>query len=82
MKTEIITEKVTESLMVEDGYVIPSPDKDVWKVAVIDRIFGSGKHTLAFLKNFGAKIGAFASTWNFHENNLIVIVKNNFKCLL
>ncbi|HII52016.1 MAG TPA: adenine deaminase [Halobacteriales archaeon] len=76
MKTEIITEKVTESLMVEDGNVIPSPDKDVWKVAVFDRIFGSGKHTLAFLKNFGAKIGAFASTWNFHENNLIVIGSN------
>ncbi len=28
------------------------------------------------MKNFGAKIGAFASTWNFHENNLIVIGSN------
>ena len=76
MKTEIITEKITESLMVEDGNVIPSLDKDVWKVAAFDRTFGSGKHTVGFLKNFGAKIGAFASTWNFHENNLIVIGSN------
>ena len=76
MKTEIITEKITESLIVEDGNVIPAPDKDLWKVAAFDRTFGSGKHTIGFLKNFGAKIGAFASTWNFHENNLIVIGSN------
>jgi len=76
MKTEIITEKITESLISEDGNVIPSPDKDVWKVAAFDRTFGSEKHTIGFLKNFGAKVGAFASTWNFHENNLIVIGSN------
>ena len=31
---------------------------------------------LAFLKNFGAEIGAFASTWSFHENDMIVIGSN------
>ncbi len=76
MKTEIVTKKETDSLSVEDCNVIPSPDKDIWKVAAFDRTFGSGKNTIAFLKNFGAKIGAFASTWNFHENNLIVIGSN------
>ena len=76
MKTEIITEKITESLMVEDGNVIPSPEKDVWKVAAFDRTFGSEKHTIGFLNNFGANVGSFASTWNFHENNLIVIGSN------
>ena len=48
----------------------------MWKVAAFDRTFGSGKYTIGFLKNFGAKVGAFASTWNFHENNLIVIGSN------
>ena len=76
MKTEIITERISESLSVKKGNVIPSFDKDVWKVAAFDRTFGSAKHTVGFLKNFGAKIGAFASTWNFHENNLIVIGSN------
>jgi len=28
---------------------------------------------VGFLTNFGAQIGAFASTWAFHENDLIVI---------
>ena len=76
MITEIITEKVNESLSVKDGNIIPSPDKDVWKVAAFDRTFGSVKHAIGFMKNFGADIGAFASTWSFHENNMIVIGSN------
>jgi len=76
MKTEIITEKISENLPVKDGNVVASTDKDVWKVAAFDRTFGTAKHTVGFLKNFGAKIGALASTWNFHEHNMIVIGSN------
>jgi len=76
MKTEIITEKINENLSVKGGNVVASTDKDVWKVAAFDRTFGTAKHTVGFLKNFDAKIGAFASTWNFHENNMIVIGSN------
>ena len=76
MKTEIITKKAHETLSVKDENVIPSYDKDVWKVAAFDRTFGSTKHAVGFLKNFGPRIGAFASTWSFHENNMIVIGSN------
>ena len=76
MKTEIITKKARETLSVKDENVIPSYDKDVWKVAAFDRTFGSTKHAVGFLKNFGPRIGAFASTWSFHENNMIVIGSN------
>ncbi|MBM2852720.1 MAG: adenine deaminase [Candidatus Nitrosotenuis sp.] len=73
METEIITKQNTAELVTNDGNVMPSKEKDVWKVAAFDRTFGSTKHTIGFLKNFGADIGAFASTWSFHENDLIVI---------
>ena len=73
MKTEIVTEKITEDLDTKNGNVSPSFDKDVWKVAAFDRTFGTKKHTVGFLKNFGAEIGAFASSWSFHENDLIAI---------
>jgi len=76
MKTEIITEKINEILSVKDGNVVASTDKDIWKVAAFDRTFGTRKHAVGFLKNFAAKIGAFASTWNFHENNMLVIGSN------
>ena len=73
MKTEIVTEKTTEDLDTKNGNVSPSFDKDVWKVAAFDRTYGTKKHTVGFLKNFGAEIGAFASSWSFHENDLIAI---------
>jgi adenine deaminase len=76
MKTEIVTEKSNEILKTMHGNVIPSIEKDIWKVAVFDRIFGTKKHSVGFLQNFGADVGAFASTWSFHENDLIVIGSN------
>jgi adenine deaminase len=76
LKTEIVTEKGTTELLTKDGNVLASPDKDVWKVAAFDRTHGSKKRTVGFLTNFGAQIDAFASTWTFHENDLIVIGSN------
>jgi len=76
MKTEIVTKKNTFDLDVKDSNVIASYDKDIWKVAALDRTFGSKTHAVGFLENFGADIGAFASTWSFHENDMIVIGSN------
>ena len=76
MKTEIVTEKITEDLDTKNGNISPSFDKDVWKVAAFDRTYGTKKHTVGFLKNFGAEIGAFASSWSFHENDLVAIGSN------
>ena len=77
MQTEIITKLGTLELKTKDGEVLPSKDKDVWKVAAFDRTNGTKKHTVGFLENFGADVGAFASTWSFHENDLIVIGSND-----
>ena len=76
MNTEIVTKKSTANLSVKDLNVLSSYDKDIWKVAAMDRTFGSNTHTVGFLENFGADIGAFASTWSFHENDMIVIGSN------
>ena len=77
MQTEIITNLGTSELEVSEGKVNSSLDKDVWKVAAFDRIHGTKNHVVGFLENFGANIGAFASTWSFHENDLIVIGSND-----
>jgi adenine deaminase len=77
MQTEIITKLGSKELDTSHGTVIPSVDKDVWKVAAFDRIHGTKNHVVGFLENFGAEIGAFASTWSFHENDLIVIGSND-----
>jgi adenine deaminase len=77
LQTEIITKLGSTELEVSDGLVQPSLDKDVWKVAAFDRIHGTKNHVIGFLENFGANIGAFASTWSFHENDLIIIGSND-----
>ena len=76
MKTEIVTEKSNDTLKTKNCNVVPSTEKDIWKVAVFDRTFGTKKHSIGFLSNFGAEIGAFASTWSFHENDMVVIGSN------
>ncbi|HUU47503.1 MAG TPA: adenine deaminase C-terminal domain-containing protein [Nitrosopumilaceae archaeon] len=77
MQTEIITKLGSTELDTSNGNVMSSTDKDVWKVAAFDRIHGTKDHVVGFLENFGADIGAFASTWSFHENDLIVIGSND-----
>jgi len=77
MQTEIITNIGSSQLSSKDGDVPASLDSDIWKVAAFDRIHGTNRHSIGFLENFGADIGAFASTWSFHENDLIVIGSND-----
>ncbi len=77
MQTEIITKIGSAELHSKDGLVSASLDSDIWKVAAFDRTHGSNKHVIGFLENFGADIGAFASTWSFHENDMIVIGSND-----
>ncbi|MEK0348416.1 MAG: amidohydrolase family protein, partial [Nitrosopumilus sp.] len=69
METEIITKIGSAELHSKNGYVSASFDSDIWKVAAFDRIHGTNRHSIGFLENFGADIGAFASTWSFHEND-------------
>ncbi|MEO2201264.1 MAG: adenine deaminase C-terminal domain-containing protein, partial [Nitrosopumilus sp.] len=78
MHTEIITKLGSAELHSKNGHVSASLDSDIWKVAAFDRIHGTNRGSIGFLENFGSDIGAFASTWSFHENNMIVIGSNDF----
>lgn len=73
MQTEIITKIGSSEIHPIDGNVSASLDSDIWKVAAFDRSNQANQHSIGLLENFGADIGAFASTWSFHENDLIVI---------
>ena len=77
MLTEIITKIGSAEMTSKNGQVDASLDSDIWKVAAFDRTHGSKRHSIGFLENFGAEVGAFASTWSFHENDLIVIGSND-----
>lgn len=75
LKTEIVTGLGSARLAADgDGRVIVPPDaSDLWKVAAFDRIEGTKKRCVAFLEGLGGSVGAFGSTWSFHENDMIII---------
>jgi adenine deaminase len=73
LQTDVITRQDNADLAVVDGNVSPSREKDVWKIAVIDRHHRSGNIGLGFMKGFKTDIDAFAATINVCENQLVVI---------
>lgn len=56
-----------------DGEIHASRDEDLAKVAVIERHKGTGKMALGFVKGFGLKCGAVASTVAHDSHNLLVV---------
>lgn len=68
----IVTREITASLPVEGGAVVADPRADVLKVAVFDR-WGIGQRTVGFVKGFGLRNGAIASSVSYDTSNLVVL---------
>ncbi len=56
-----------------DGQVKVDLDQDIIKVASIERHHGQGEKTVGFVKGFGLKKGAIASTVSHDAHNIIVV---------
>jgi adenine deaminase len=64
---------VTESLVEELVVAAADPDRDLAKIAVIERHLGTGRIGLGFVKGFGLQRGAVASTFSHDAHNLVVV---------
>ena len=64
-------------LAVSDGLVQSDPEQDVLKTAVFERHHETGKVGFGFVKGFGIKCGAMASTVAHDAHNLLVIGTND-----
>ncbi|MHB1242823.1 MAG: adenine deaminase [Gaiellaceae bacterium] len=64
---------VTESLVEELPDANADPERDLAKIAVIERHLGTGRTGLGFVKGFGLARGAFASTFSHDAHNLVVV---------
>ena len=56
-----------------EGEAVSDPDQDLLKLAVIERHRGSGKKGLGFVRGFGLRHGALASTVAHDSHNLVVV---------
>jgi adenine deaminase len=72
MEGEILTKEYETVLDVADENVRPSIEKDVLKLSVVNRYTGR-EMANAFVKGFGIKKGAFASSVSHDSHNIIVV---------
>ncbi len=83
--TQIVTEQLIEDARVNGGAVVSDPlpgGRDVLKLAVIERHGRRGTIGLGFVKGFGLREGAIASTVGHDAHNLAVVGVNDADMLL
>jgi len=70
---QIVTDALVHELRTEDGAALADPERDLAKIAVIERHLGTGRTGLGFVRGFGLRRGAFASTFSHDAHNLVVV---------
>ena len=70
---QVITHQLIEEITVKNNQAISDPSKDMLKMAVIERHTGTGNIGKGFVKGFGLKHGALASSVAHDSHNIIVI---------
>ena len=69
---ELLTKKIISKTKVIDNNLVSDVEKDILKIAVINR-YEKKKPAVAFIKNFGLKKGALASSVAHDSHNIVVI---------
>jgi len=69
---QLITRAAQEPPAVRDGRVVADPDRDLAKLAVIERHHATGRVGVGLVRGFGLRAGAFASTVAHDAHNIVV----------
>jgi adenine deaminase len=74
---QIVTESLIEEPSTLDGLAVADPERDLAKIAVLERHLGTGRIGLGFVRGFGLKSGALASTVAHDAHNIVVVGMND-----
>jgi adenine deaminase len=74
---QIVTEALVDEPTTVDGLAVADPDRDLAKIAVIERHLGTGRIGIGFVRGFGLKSGALASTVAHDAHNIVVVGMND-----
>lgn len=70
----VVTQKTTAEIKLDDqGEFVRDPEKDLVKVAVVERHQGTGNVACGFLEGYGIKEGAVALSVAHDSHNIIVV---------
>jgi adenine deaminase len=70
---QLITRAREEEPTVRDGHVVADPERDLAKIAVVERHHATGRVGKGLVRGFGLRTGAFASTVAHDAHNLVVV---------
>jgi adenine deaminase len=70
---QLITDSSVEEMLIVDGEARADPERDILKMAVIERHRSSGSTGKGFVRGVGLQRGALASTVAHDHHNLVVI---------
>ena len=77
---ELVTHKIVADGLAKEGCLISNTTKDILKISVVNR-YQNTKPSIAFVKNFGIKEGAIASSVGHDSHNIIVVgTSDTFIC--
>jgi adenine deaminase len=82
LPNQIITEHLLETPSVDGDLALPDVERDLLKIAVIERHLASGNVGLGFVKGLGLRRGAMASSVAHDSHNLVVVGVNDADMLL
>ena len=77
---QLITKRIMTPARIENGKVISDPENDILKIVVLNR-YTPSKPSIGFIKNFGLKKGAIASTVAHDSHNIIAVGTNDYSIL-
>lgn len=74
---QLLTKSTLGKIKIVDGYAEPNLEDDILKIIVIERHRASGNVGKGFVKGFGLRSGAIASTVAHDSHNMIVVGTND-----
>ncbi|CAM3910219.1 MULTISPECIES: adenine deaminase [Flavobacterium] len=72
LEGQLITNEIHHKSLVQDGKLVSDVENDILKMAVVNR-YEDTKPAIAFIKNFGLKKGAIASSVAHDCHNIVVV---------
>jgi adenine deaminase len=70
---QLVTERLVDAPTVRDGQIVADPERDLAKMAVVERHHASGNVGVGLVRGFGLRAGAFASTVAHDAHNIVVV---------
>jgi adenine deaminase len=74
---QIVTESLIEEPPMQNGEAVADPERDLAKIAVVERHLGTGRIGLGFVHGFGLERGALGSTVAHDAHNIVVVGMND-----